>query len=322
MSEGTKIQWADDTHNFWRGCTKVSDGCKQCYAEARDKRFHGGAHWGKDAPRVRAKDFEAPLRWNRRPWCCDECGMPHAVPGFICMTPGCECETKHRRRVFSLSLGDFFDEEVADEWRIDALDVIRRCPNLDFLILTKRPGKALRFLKGLAWTGDGDGCWTTRASDDFRALRLLRNIWLGVSLENQQTADERIPQVLQIPAAVRFLSMEPLLGAVRLRGNWLLGIEPKIHWVIVGGESGPGARRCDVDWIRDVARQCKTAGVPCLVKQLGSRPMMPCQPDGTDGLAHLRHPKGGDPAEWPEDLRVREFPNVQRPTFNAQLATK
>lgn len=172
----------------------------------------------------------------------------------------------------------------------------------------------------------------------------LPNVWLGVSVENQAAADERIPHLLRTPAAVRFLSCEPLLGPVDLRhirpaqkpeaamrpvtgevveANCLSGDcitslgfgysgGPTVSWVIVGGESGPGARPCNIEWVRSVVRQCQAAGVPVFVKQLGSQPEFgagECVRWADAGpTQRLRDKKGGDIAEWPADLRVREFP--------------
>jgi hypothetical protein len=155
----------------------------------------------------------------------------------------------------------------------------------------------------------------------------LPNVWLGVSCEDQATADERIPVLLDTPAAVRFVSAEPLLGPVDL-SHWLNIPAPEvfeddplaahlmaeairdgqgdcrrgIDWVIVGGESGPGARPFDLAWARALVGQCRDAGVACFVKQLGA------QPQTRFDVLHLDDRKGGDPAEWPEDLRVRQFP--------------
>jgi protein gp37 len=161
----------------------------------------------------------------------------------------------------------------------------------------------------------------------------LSNVWLGVSVEDQQRADERIPALLRTPAAVRFLSVEPQLGPVDLtsigswRGEPLSALEeqvghverPPVDWVIVGGESGPGARPFHLEWARTIVEQCKAAGVAVFVKQLGADPI-----EGTDHRSdhpdpdllryplHLLNKKGGDPLEWPPDLRVREFPEVRR----------
>jgi protein gp37 len=170
-------------------------------------------------------------------------------------------------------------------------------------------------------------------------LKFSENVWLGVSCEDQKTADERIPLLLQTPAAVRFVSAEPLLGPIDLH-RYLSGHEengvvlgrpagacvgwtPSLDWAICGGESGPGARPFDIAWARAAIKQCQDAGAPVFMKQLGSRPYSIEQDDffrwwavedhGKKPLpyfARLKDKKGGDPAEWPEDLRVREFPKV------------
>jgi protein gp37 len=157
----------------------------------------------------------------------------------------------------------------------------------------------------------------------------LPNVWLGVSVENQHFADERIPLLLQTPAAVRFISAEPLLGPVDLdqfvwpacivtreqhdadHGGGMWCDERCLDWVIVGGESGHGARSFDLAWARSIVSQCRAAGVPVFVKQLGARPLF--HDGGGRTSEGLRHPKGGDPTEWPEDLRVREFPAWELP---------
>ena len=205
-------------------------------------------------------------------------------------------------------------------------DLIDQTPNLDWLLVTKRPENIERM-------------WIDRTGMESRP-----NVWLGTTVENQQAADIRIPRLLSIPAKIRFLSVEPLLGPVHfdrgfsVRGvPWVedgkpAGISPGIDWVIIGGESGPNARPCRLNWIRNIVRQCKAAGVPVFVKQLGSKPVFYENADqatlsqwpkgvyfGTlsgrdddmeDGpsLAILNDPKGGDMDEWPEDLRVREVP--------------
>lgn len=318
MSEGTKIQWADDTWNPWQGCTKVSPGCKNCYAEARDKRFAGEEgilHWGKGAPRVRssAATFNAPLRWSKHPVVCD-CGtVAYAIDDdFTGPCPKCEGGV-HRRRVFSLSLGDWLDDEVPIEWMADMLDVIRRCPNLDFLLLTKRPENwEQRMASVLALHLKDDLAYWIHAwfIDDFPR----KNIWLGASIENQ-AADNRIRKLLKIPAKVRFLSVEPLLEAIEFTKYLPCYKElgrckhDRLNWVIVGGESGPNARPCDVGWIRGIVSQCKAQRLPVFVKQLGSRPYQSPEHDNATGFElNLTDRKGGDPSEWPEDLRVREFP--------------
>lgn len=151
----------------------------------------------------------------------------------------------------------------------------------------------------------------------------LPNVWLGVSVEDQRTADERIPVLLSLPASVRWVSYEPALGPVNwqcigatalkrdaLRVNDSSWGRPERHldWIVVGGESGPGARVCDLSWVRWTIEQCREAGTPAFVKQLGAVP----RGGAWNDLLQLRHRKGGDPSEWPEDLRVREWPEVTR----------
>ena len=196
-------------------------------------------------------------------------------------------------RVFTCSWSDWFVEE-ADPWRAEAWDIIRRTPHLTYQILTKRPGRILGHLPA-DW---GDG-W--------------RNCWLGVSVENQAAADERIPHLLRTPAAVRFLSAEPLLGevdlwrvpgAVRCCGTHTSAHEAQPHelcevyseigWLIVGCESGPKRRPMDAAWAKSLREQCEAAGVPFFLKQM---------------VAFGR--VSGDPEEWPEWARVREFPGAE-----------
>jgi protein gp37 len=311
MGAGTNIQWCDDTWNPWRGCTKVSAGCANCYAEVNvGVRMHG-VGWGDAAARVRSGDqtFNAPLRWNKKPWVCDDCGKAwpqyskHRETHTLCLEhPG---GNTHRRRVFSLSLGDWLDDKMPIEWLADMLQIIWRCKNLDFLLLSKRPENwRTRLMTVMSKITDGTGTdgifWQWLV--DWLGEKPPQNIWLGVSVENQETADERIPQLLAIPAAVKFVSYEPALGPVDFNDqplDWL-------DWIIVGGESGPKARPCNVEWARSTIAQCQAAGVACFIKQLGAKPY--CDPACDDSTVKLHDSHGGDPAEWPEDLRVRQFP--------------
>lgn len=141
------------------------------------------------------------------------------------------------------------------------------------------------------------------------------NIWIGTSVEDQARADERIPELLKIPARVRFLSVEPQLGPVNFEqacgGS---AVSARLDWAIFGGESGAGSRPCHVDWIRDGVKQCQAGGVKVFVKQLGSNPkLLPPSSASQDVKIFMRDRKGGDPAEWPEDLRnLREFPEVAK----------
>jgi protein gp37 len=292
MSAHSKIEWTDHTFNAWIGCTKVSPGCANCYAESEDKRRGWTPEgWGKGKPRKRttAAYWKQAEKWEA------------------------EAEREGIRfKVFCASLADVFDPEVSDEWRHDLFDLIVQTPHLDWQLLTKRPEIARDFCR--KWIGG----YPNDPRGDF-----LHNVWLGVSVEDQQRADERIPILLQIPAAVRFLSCEPLLGPVEI-AKWLTpdecgcgGHDPAfkncIDWVIVGGESGPKARPCNVEWIRDIVTLCQVTGVRVFVKQLGSNPHGKCCLDGqcqSPGWKCVDR-KGGDIAEWPEELRVREFPSAQ-----------
>lgn len=231
MGENTAIEWADHSFSPWRGCTKVSPGCDNCYAENIVHRFGGG--WGPGQPRQIAAEstWKLPLRWNRK---AEREGV--------------------RFKVFP-SLCDPFDAEVPDEWRdrLFALTALTR--NLDWLLLTKRPMVALRYLGRRALPS-----WP------------LPNVWLGTSVENQKMADLRIPTLLEIPAAKHFLSCEPLLGPVDISywttANNLID-RPGLSWVITGGESGPKARPMHPDWARSIRDQCVDAGVPYFFKQWG-----------------------------------------------------
>lgn len=241
----TNIEWTDATWNPVTGCTKVSQGCKHCYAERM-------------ATRLKAM------------------GQPRYANGFAltCHQDALEQPLKWRkpRRVFVNSMSDLFHEEVPDEFILKVWRTMLRCPQHTFQVLTKRPDRMADFTSRLRFDNRGSGkMWL---SDDPDARNGWRphggagctprpNIWLGTSVENQDAADSRIRHLLNTPAAVRFLSLEPLLGP--LPGLNLEGI----HWVIVGGESGPGARPMHPEWARDIREQCVAAGVPFFFKQWG-----------------------------------------------------
>jgi protein gp37 len=258
MTANSSIEWTDHTFNPWTGCTKVSPGCDHCYAEIWSKR--AGAKvgkWGAGAPRVRtsASTWAQPLKWNAQ------------ADAFM-------AANGRRQRVFCASLGDVFDNAVDPQWRTDLFELIARTPNLDWLLLTKRIGNVGNMLP---------------VPFDFD--RMYPNVWLGATIVNQEEADRDIPKLLAVPARVRFLSMEPLLGPVDLSSIDLDGHSeifplkgttgcedddgnaasdlPAIDWVIIGGESGPGARPMHPDWARSLRDQCLAAGVPFLFKQWG-----------------------------------------------------
>ncbi|MCE1194077.1 MAG: phage Gp37/Gp68 family protein [Acidovorax sp.] len=253
MSENTKIEWCDHTFNPWIGCTKISPGCDHCYAEnLMDKRM-GVASWSPGAERVRTKpaNWKIPLRWNAQ------------ADAFM-------AQHGRRQRVFCASLADVFDNAVPMQWRMDLFELIADTPNLDWLILTKRIGNVMPMCSG----------------DSLMFEMIGSRVWLGATIVNQADADRDIPKLLEVPARVRFLSMEPLLGSVDPRlqrpareddrqdmDGWCTHITTAagagIHWVIVGGESGPGARPMHPDWPRSLRDQCNAAGVPFLFKQWG-----------------------------------------------------
>lgn len=225
--ENSKIEWTDHTFNPWIGCTKVSDGCKHCYAEAQQDKRYGRVQWGPQGKRIRtaAANWRKPLKWDREAKAAGK-----------------------RARVFCSSLADVFEEKPdqpeIDEWRSDLFELISSTPNLDWLLLTKRPENVRK-----AW--------------HWELMGYPPNVWIGTSVENQEQADKRIPALLEIPAAVRFLSMEPLLGQVYIDQL------PRIDWVIVGGESGQNARPMHPYWARYIRNQCQAVGVPFFFKQWG-----------------------------------------------------
>jgi protein gp37 len=248
MAENSKIEWTDHTFNPWTGCTKVSPGCDHCYAEGWAKRA-GFVKWGAGQPRRRTTEanWRKPLQWDA------------GHQDFLTLYG-------RRQRVFCSSLADVFDNEVPREWRVDLFRLILATPHLDWLLLTKRIGNAARMLQDVA------ECFGPMMDANDR-YKPLPNVWIGATIVNQEEADRDIPKLLEVPARVRFLSMEPLLGAVNLRPYFWSGDDtgplPGIDWVIVGGESGPKARPMNPHWARSLRDQCAAAGVPFLFKQWG-----------------------------------------------------
>lgn len=230
----------------------------------------------------------------------------------------------HRRRVFIGSLCDLFDPAWSAEQLSDTLDVMRQCTELEQIICTKRPEMWASRIAKLA------SCGNEMAEKWFDQEEPPKNLTVLTTVENQEQADARIPALLRIPAARHGISCEPLLGPIQFSGTRkdrcgapvVFDYLSKLQWVIVGGESGPNASPCNVEWIRDIVRQCAEAGVPCFVKQLGSNVNIkefksigwPCgtyiegHTPNSLAKARLKHPKGGDTSEWPADLRVQQFP--------------
>lgn len=281
MAENSKIELTHHTFNPWRGCTKVSEGCTNCYAETmsgRNPKTLGV--WGKSGTRVIASEsmWKQPLKWDKA-----------------------AAEAGERHRVFCASLADVFEGEDTmpdDSWRAirearrRLFDLIIATPNLDWLLLTKRPANIETVLKTAYPTIYGLNLSGANTFID----AWMDRVWIGTSVENQEQADKRIPELLKVKAKVRFLSMEPLLGPVSLRWlpawrredgsrtalrcdavdletrslntNHLDGLR-ELDWVIVGGESGPKARPMHPDWPMAIRDQCQAAGVPFHFKQWG-----------------------------------------------------
>lgn len=297
----TAIEWttfssnpiyAYDTLTNKRGwaCVKVSPGCARCYAETLNKRFGTMRDYSiSGTAAVEFRISEKELAQYKR-----------LKPGEMC---------------FVGDMTDIFQDGVTDDMLHKLFHAMENYSVGTFQILTKRPKRMASYLQW-RWGEGRIPC---------------QRIWVGCSVEDQKRADERIPHLLRCPAAVRFLSVEPLLGPVdldrwftftlsiggeserkprptRRRFGVLSGVDPiGVHWVIAGGESGPGARDCDVEWVRSVVRQCGDAEVPCFVKQLGKVPVAR-ETVGVGLPLKLRDSKGGDMSEWPEDLRVRQMP--------------
>jgi protein gp37 len=324
MSANSKIEWTEKTWNpiaaflkrdiavtiggkqrvipkGTRGwfCVKCSPGCANCYAEGINLRLGNGLtylHRNLADIEFRLVNLEDPLKW-RKP----------------CM-------------VFVNSMTDLFLEHIPEEMIDQLFGVIAECPTHTFQILTKRADRMRHYFEMI----DGKRTPCGRIYDAAHSIRRrfhitrynlwtnhivlmtipLPNVWLGVSVEDRPRKS-RIDSLRKTPSVVRFLSLEPLLedlGALDLR---------EIDWVIIGGESGPKARPCNVEWVFEIVRKCKREGIPVFVKQLGRRPIEPIFDARNHSIGHrglgLSDRKGGDPAEWSADLRVREFPKVEVP---------
>jgi protein gp37 len=259
----TEIAWTDETWNPTVGCSRVSPGCDNCYAEKVARRAMQPAHAGlvgtdgrwTGEVRLLPDRLDTPLHW-RKP-----------------------------RRVFVDSMSDLFHPDVPETFLHDVFAVMAATPQHTYQVLTKRPQR-MSAVVGATWerlgirsfeshVEDRIGAWI---SQDLEVHWPLPNVWLGTSVETQRYADLRIPHLLETPAAVRFLSIEPLLGPVDLMGavepDWIGGPtggsgapHPLIDWVIVGGESGPGHREMAPDWLASIVDECDAAGVPVFVKQ-------------------------------------------------------
>lgn len=354
MGDKTGIQWSDATWNPVTGCTKVSQGCKHCYAEGVAERF-----WPTQYPQVPTPPHAAePMR-------------PRRFTDVQCHPDRLDqpLRWKRPRRIFVNSMSDLFHEDVPDDFIAEVFAVMALARQHTFQVLTKRPERMRAVVSAMresehGWiTHNGEnpssyggagvvisapyerGELTDERDELGRRIRErgtnvwpLPNVHLGVSVEDQATADERIPLLLDTPAALRFVSYEPALAGVDFRrlgrggaaidalggdvthvksGDIYSCTPSVLDWIIVGGESGPNARPFDLAWARQTVAQCRAAGVPCFVKQLGAKPVDDVKggPIGSTNAAiwrnvQLRKRKGDDPSEWSEDLRVQEFPEA------------
>ena len=316
MSDRTKIEWADSTFNPWIGCTEVSTspcgggGCDGCYAKqstpVRVLRAGGKETWGPSAPRIRTSPgtWRKPVIWNAQPFAecmgcqwrgeVNDCSVVLNPSGFfppvnsarVCPKCNRPLIKEARGRVFCASLADVFDNEVDPAWRADLFELIASTPNLDWLLLTKRIGNAHGMIAEALCALVG------RSPSGSLPTWPWSNVWLGATVVNQAEADRDVAKLLTTPAAVRFLSIEPMLGAIDLTemqppgrdAYWVDAMRgsvaalggsgpsrdlPRLDWVIAGGESGPHARPANPQWFRDLRDQCAAARVPYLFKQNG-----------------------------------------------------
>ena len=318
MGQYSKIEWTDASWNPVTGCSRVSPGCKNCYAESLSRRW----------------------KWTTRPWTHRNAAENVQLHPERLENP---LHWKRPRRIFVNSMSDLFHSRVPDDFIAKVFRTMHLASQHQFQILTKRPARMRNWFE----QAKGPTYLNLLLLDEGSeyAPRVLPNVWLGTSVEDQRRADERIPALMGCPAAVRFLSCEPLLGPIDLgldriehapypnvteyagpylwHGTDCTEIAPtgtvkrpigKLHcegrwaaesyhypigWVIVGGESGPGARATELDWVEDLVDQCRRAQVPVFVKQLGSQ----WARDNGSGDR-----KGGQPDDWPSRLAIREYP--------------
>ncbi len=329
MADKSNIQWTEATWNPIAGCSIASTGCRNCYAMAHAARLEriglikyanltteskAGPVWSGNVA-LDERSLDQPMRW-RRP-----------------------------RLIFVNSMSDLFHEALSDAQIDRVFAAMALSPQHTLQVVTKRsarmrsylgdPDTKFRIAQAALRVGSdlphGHPGWKKSnwrvAGDGTKPAVVPRwplpNLWMGVSVEDQDAADARIGDLEASPAALRFISAEPLLGEIDLQLADSDGFRLRsIDWVIVGGESGPRARTCRVEWITDLVRQCRNAAVPVFVKQLGARYLderdfvggaairLPAEA-GRDLTRRLKHRKGADMAEWPEYLRVQQMPEVR-----------
>lgn len=310
----TKIEWCDEVWNPIVGCSRVSRGCDHCYAKGIAHRQLSPRHRGLTKAQL-ARGGDPRPHGNQIG--IDWTGRVRLLPDVLPRPLG----WRRPRRVFVNSMSDLFHPAVPSEFVAAMFGVMAACSRHTFLLLTKRdPGSWYRWIEGREI--DAIESAVTRY-DLFPRVGLtadftwpLPNVHLGVSAEDQPTWDKRVPRLLECPAALHWVSCEPLLGPIDLCPR--TKDRPHVEHVVIGGESGPRARQCNVDWIRSIVKQCRQAGILAFVKQLGAHYVDPANavggvlakpPDVYGPLVRrLRDHKGADLAEWPADLRVRELP--------------
>lgn len=307
----SKIQWTDKTFNPIRlirddgshgghWCRKISEGCANCYAEEQNQSNYFS--------------FASHLKYTGK--MPENLILDEQVLSDI-------IKLKKPHKIFMCSMTDIFGDWIPEHWIDQIFATMLIAKQHTFQVLTKRPERMREYLSKPYFVNIAryiDQHFNNKFAHDNYELP-ADNIWLGTTCENQKTANERIPHLVQTPAKVRFLSCEPLLEEIDLDLDGLIDIEdeegsclaqPKdaINWLIVGGESGKNARPCHIEWIRSLVNQCKTANIPVFAKQLGSKPInsVPYGSTFVHFPLKLKNKKGGDIEEFPEDLQVREFP--------------
>lgn len=366
MGDKSKIQWTDASWNAIRGCTRVSAGCVNCYAEKRAYRILQQQKGMAAKAEAEGKTVKLPLAYDgtvrlsgtgEARWTGNIQLAPHLLDQPLRWTKS--------RLIFCNSMSDLFHPGVPFEYIDKVFSVMQASPHHTFQILTKRPERALEWMKdagnrvtkvGEQLAADKGWCHAFEDSD-----WPLKNVWFGISAEDQATADERIPILLQLDAFVKWVSYEPAIGPVDFDqprcdncgevsdsvaddgatpwciecdqecsyGHWLDPLNGGLNWIVVGGESGTKdkVRPFNIEWARSTIKQCADEGVACFVKQMGTIPYQDDEfPDETPyagvkliggvekpGLCFPPGPgkKGGLMEQWPEDLRVREWPNTK-----------
>lgn len=289
MAESTGIAWTRSTFNAWIGCTEVGPGCDDCYAKALDARHRwgGAAHWGSGVPRMRtgAPYWTQPRRWNQQ--ALEEARTHVLTPrskwtGRIGFWP-----------VFCASLADVFDNEVDPAWRDDLWQLIAETPYLTWQLVTKRVGQVMKMIP-----------------PHWRAMCLPSNVWIIATMVNQDEFDRDWPKLREIPARVRGLSVEPMLGRILYPDD----VRGRLHWAIYGGESKQSKRvprECRIEWIEDGVQQCRNLGIAPFVKQAGNTATVATELAG-GGIAYLQvgwgAGKRANPAAWPKRIQIQEFP--------------